>query len=128
MTVDVENFDAGWSGFTPGQIIRARREELGLTQAQLAERVGHIDAAGVSKIETGVTKLGRARATRFASALSVSVNLLLPLAEPTPTNRDLADRLELIASEIELLAGNQERLVEAIERLADPAQQVGEHE
>lgn len=64
-----------------------------MSQRELAELVGHIDAAGVSKIETGVTKLGRVRATRFARALGVEVSQLLPPTEPQPTLQDVIDLL-----------------------------------
>lgn len=76
-----------------GAQIRRRREELGLTQRELAEKVGQIDAAGVSKIETGATKLGRARARRFARALQLEVTQLLPVSPPAATAQDVLDLL-----------------------------------
>lgn len=115
-------------GMSPGGIIRTLREEQGLSQRELADRVGHIDAAGVSKIETGATNLGRARARRFARALGVDPSLLLQPSLVQPTNQDLADRLESLETSVDLLTGNQERLIAALESLAAPGQQAGEHD
>lgn len=122
-----ENGDR-YGGRTPGEVIRIRREERGLTQRELAELVGQIDAAGVSKIETGVTRLGRARATRFARALAVPVSLLLPPVESQPTLREVVDRLESLRGAVQLLTSNQELLVALVEKLAEPGQQAGGRE
>jgi len=117
----------GLDGLPPGAVIRLKREQLGLNQRELAERVGHIDAAGVSKIETGTTKLGRARAKRFARALDLPISLLLPLS-PQPTIRDVLDRLEELSELVEVATGNQERLLALVEHLAEPARQADERE
>jgi len=117
----------GLDGLPPGVLIRQKREQLGLNQRELAERVGHIDAAGISKIETGATKLGRARANRFARALDIPVSLLLPLV-PQPTLRDVLDRLQELQESVEIAAGNQERLLALVEHLAEPSRQADERE
>lgn len=122
------------NGQPPGAVIRRLREERGWTQRELAERVGHIDAAGVSKIETGVTKLGKTRALRFARALDTQISQLLQPADPAPTLREIHGLLEEVATEVGDLIGNQERLaktveslISAVEHLASPEGQAGEH-
>lgn len=99
----------------PGVLIRRWREEAGLTQRELAERVGQIDAAGVSKIETGATKLGRARARRFARALDKDPSQLLPVSEPSATSQDVLDLLESIEGERQI----------ALQALADSLVSIG---
>ena len=61
---------------TPGHRIRELRHERGWTQRELAKRVGNIDHSGVSNIELGRAQLGRARAARFADALSVPLEAI----------------------------------------------------
>ena len=78
---------------TPGEEIREERLRLGLTQKELAARVGNIDHSGVSNIERGETKLGRARAERFARALEISVERLLP-ANAVPSVQTILNRLQ----------------------------------
>lgn len=116
------------STLPPGGVIREVRERRGWTQRELADKVGHIDAAGVSKIETGVTKLGRARATRFARVLGVSLSLLLPPLETQPSLRSIQDRLESLEADVRLIVGNQERLLDLIAHRGELERQAGDHE
>ncbi|HEV2073822.1 MAG TPA: helix-turn-helix transcriptional regulator [Thermomicrobiales bacterium] len=62
-----------------GQFIRERRVELGLTQEQLAERVGdNVRQAEISRLERDRVSLPRrARMERLAKALEVSLGTLL---------------------------------------------------
>lgn len=122
-------------GTPVGQIIRRLREERGWPQAELARRVGNIDAAGVSKIETGVTKIGRVRATRFARALGVEPSLLLPSADPQPTLADVLERLGRLevrlrglSEKVSVMTGNQERLLALAEHLVDSEQRGADRE
>lgn len=117
---------------TPGEIIRERRRQLGLTQAQLAERVGHIDSSAISNIERGNIGLGHERALRFAGALGLDPRKLdgEPAGE-RPTLRTVLDRLEEheahgfewsreIVRALELLAAQVAALDDRLERTAAP--------
>ena len=95
---------------TLGETIRARREELGLTQEQLAERIGeNARQADISRLEhDGVTLPRRERLEGLAAALDLDLGVLLsrsgwvgadrvissaePAVEPNPV--ELEDVLE----------------------------------
>lgn len=70
-----------------GSRIRERRKALGLTQRQLADRVG-IDFTYLSKIENDVMPYSPSTKAlkRFADALQVDELELLQLAEKLPTD------------------------------------------
>ena len=60
-----------------GEMIRRRRIALGLTQAQLAERVYRHDTY-VGMIERGVNNISMNTLERFAKALGTSAKSLVP--------------------------------------------------
>lgn len=49
--------------------IKKRREELGMTQSQLAERAGYADKTMISKIEKGLINLSQKKIQKIADAL-----------------------------------------------------------
>lgn len=55
-----------------GRVVRARREELGLTQEQLAERA-QVHDRSVGKVERGVSNVTLATLVALADALDVPV-------------------------------------------------------
>jgi len=67
---------------TLGQVIRSRRQELGLTQEQLAERIGGgVRQAEVSRLESDRVVLPRRqRLERIAAALQIPLGTLLARA------------------------------------------------
>lgn len=71
----------------PGEKIRKRREELGLSQAQLGKQAGGFSQATVEKIEKGIT-------TRSKFLPGIARRLGLPLEEISP---DLAGLPEPVA-------------------------------
>ena len=96
-----------------GDAIRARRKQLGLSQPQLAERVGR-DKRTISRWETprkdGLDSRAFAELESIAPALETTPSKLLSMAlglagyrpEPQPAADDLTDVLN------ELLAGSAE--------------------
>jgi transcriptional regulator with XRE-family HTH domain len=64
-----------------GKEVRRRREELGLTGAQLAARAGMAPSA-VSQIETGKRSPSSASVIKLAQALGVEAGELFPLEQP----------------------------------------------
>ena len=81
-----------------GEEVRRRREELGLTGAQLAAKAGMAPSA-VSQIETGKRTPSSASVMKLAAALSVEVGELYPKgarqlsleAIPTFSREDLSE-------------------------------------
>lgn len=62
---------------TVGERIKQRREELGLSQMQLAIRMGYKTRTAVSRAETSGDEIGAARVKKFAIALGVSPSYLM---------------------------------------------------
>lgn len=61
-----------------GERIRERREELGISQTELARRTGYADKTAISKIESGRNELVPSKVARFAEALGCDPADLLP--------------------------------------------------
>ena len=57
--------------------IRKRREELGMSQTQLAEKAGYTDKTAISKIELGKQDLSQTRLAKIAEALCISPLVLM---------------------------------------------------
>ena len=55
-----------------GYLIKKRREELGMTQDELAERTGYKSRSSINKLEKGGNDLPRAKIGIFARALNIS--------------------------------------------------------
>lgn len=60
-----------------GKRIRSRREELGMTQKALAEKVGYKDKSAVTRIESGENDITQTKIIKFADALDTSVAYLM---------------------------------------------------
>ena len=60
-----------------GRRIKARREELGLTQRELAARLGYSGHTTLARIETGRTDPPQSRIVAIAKALDVAPGYLL---------------------------------------------------
>ena len=56
-----------------GEMLRYRRQELGLTQKQLAESTG-VTFQQIQKYEKGINRMGVSRLSDFASCLDVPVS------------------------------------------------------
>lgn len=62
---------------TVGERIKARRIELGMSQAELAEKVGYKEKATISKIESDGRSLRQSKIILFAKALETTPLYLL---------------------------------------------------
>lgn len=62
-----------------GNRVKARREELGLTQAQLAQLTGYTEKTSISKIESGASTIPVTKINRFARVLEVTEGYLMGL-------------------------------------------------
>jgi HTH-type transcriptional regulator / antitoxin HipB len=67
-------YEAARLRFELGEAVRQRREELGLTQAELAERVG-LKQPAVARFEAGGTMPTIPMLERLAEALGVRLNV-----------------------------------------------------
>lgn len=74
-----------------GDRIKARRKELGITQEQLAIRLGYKDKTAISKIENGENDIGQKKILAFAEALNTSVAYLMEWEDASTKNSDSFD-------------------------------------
>lgn len=74
-----DEFDAKARAWYYGEILRDRRKELGMTQKQLAEKVGR-ERTYINRIEKGETDLQLSSFIRIASALGIILRLDVNLA------------------------------------------------
>jgi len=78
-----------------GKNIKNRRLELGLTQEELATKLGYRSKSSINKIEAGINDISQAKVLEFATALETTVSYLMGWEErdgttATPT-RTLTD-------------------------------------
>ena len=85
---------------TIGERIRNRRQELGMTQEELAKRLGYKSKASINKIELGIQDLPQKKIASFASVLLTTPENLMGWAENLEAfqqqlaeNKMAADRL-----------------------------------
>lgn len=57
--------------------IKSRREELGMTQGELAEKLGYSDRSSIAKIESGVNDIVQSKIAAFAEALNTTPSYLM---------------------------------------------------
>jgi transcriptional regulator with XRE-family HTH domain len=62
---------------TIGKRIKAKREELGLSQRDLAEKMHYTNHSTIGKIERGQVDVSQARITQFAEVLGTTVAYLM---------------------------------------------------
>lgn len=71
---------------TIGQRIKARRNELKLSQRELCEKMGYSNHSTIGKIETGKVDIPQSRIVQFAEVLGVSVAYLMGWDEEIKKN------------------------------------------
>jgi len=86
---------------TVGDRIRERREELGMTQLELAKRLGYKTKSTITKIETNINSPTMPMVAKFAEALMVKPSYLMgwedpqtPSYYPDPTVTVVANKLK----------------------------------
>ena len=65
-----------------GKMIRKRREELGLTQEELAKKLGYKSKSTINKIETELNDITQSKIVAFAKVLKTSPAYLMGWEEP----------------------------------------------
>jgi transcriptional regulator with XRE-family HTH domain len=97
-------------GESLGRRLARLRKHAGLTQVELAERVGIIQAL-VSDYEQGKLRLSAEMAARFAQALNVSLDELVGLKTPKKANGELSLHLVRRLKGIEELPTHQRKVL-----------------
>jgi transcriptional regulator with XRE-family HTH domain len=81
-----------------GRAVKARRDELGLTQEQLALR-GGLQQKWISNVETGKRDLMYSSLRRLAPVLDLTTAELIERAEASERDPDAADDRDSLARE-----------------------------
>lgn len=69
-----EGFDDGYKAFKIGALLKQAREDSGLTQAEMAERL-HTQKSAISRIENHAEDIRLSTLEKFASALGRSLEV-----------------------------------------------------
>jgi len=69
--------------------IKKRREELGYSQDELAQKLGYKSRSTIAKIESGENQINYKKIQEFAVALDTTINALLDLDE---TSENIIDK------------------------------------
>lgn len=70
--INVNNFQEEF-----GERVRVRREQVGMTQEELANKLGYKHKTSVSKIEKGITVVPSSMVIKIAQALGIPVQQLM---------------------------------------------------
>lgn len=73
------------------QMIKARREELGMSQNELAKRLGYKDRSTIAKIEAGINDITQSKIEAFAKALNTTASDLMGWDESSGSDRVSSD-------------------------------------
>ena len=96
-----------------GERIKARRIQMGLSQRDLAEKMGYKNHSVIARIEAGTVDLPQSRLDQFAQVLGVSHALLLGLVSEETSRQN--DRL----AEIIVKMRKDPEFFEAVSNMAD---------
>lgn len=69
-----------------GKRIRTKREMLGMTQEELASKLGYKNKSSIAKIETGANDIVQSKVVEFADILGTTVAYLMGWDESKSTN------------------------------------------
>lgn len=79
---------------TVGDRIRRRREEIGMSQKELAEKVGYKDRSSINLIEKNKRDIRQLMISKIAKALDISPAYIIGLGDEQPPTQPL-DQLKL---------------------------------
>lgn len=71
--------------------IKARREELNLSQDELAKRMGYKSRSSIAKIESGENDIPQSKVEAFAKALLTTPSYLMGYNEPPPNEPSIPE-------------------------------------
>jgi transcriptional regulator with XRE-family HTH domain len=69
-----------------GEKILKRRTELGLTQEELADRMGYKSKSSINKIELGLNDIPQSKVVKFSEVLNCSIAYLMDWEEVQKNN------------------------------------------
>ena len=96
-----------------GMHIKTRRIELGMSQDELAERMGYKNRSTIAKIEKGVNDVTQTNIVKFANVLNTSIAYLMGWEETPEEMHEKNDT----ATDIVLRLGKDEKFSELVKIL-----------
>lgn len=99
-----------------GEKIKLRRTELGLSQRDLAARMGYSHHSTIARIEAGTVDIPQSRIVKFSEVLGVSIDYLMNWEQVQKKNDALTDVVVRMRTD-----NNFFSVVEGLNRL-NPAQ------
>ena len=81
-----------------GKRVKMRREEIGMSQDELAHKLGYAGKSFISKVESGINEIPQSKVPLLAEVLKTSVPYLMGW------NRDMQDRTGLTEEERQIVA------------------------
>ena len=101
-----------------GKLIRKYRKESGLTQGELAKKLGYADNTAISHIELGKRDISRSTVTKFGEVLGVDPSILLDALDSKTKYQSSGlseDEQNIIDIYRKLSKDGQKKMIEQIE-------------
>lgn len=76
---------------TIGKRIRTRREQLGMSQEELAHKIGYKSKSSINKIELDIQQLRQSKIKQIADALETTTDYIMGWSEETTSIPDLTN-------------------------------------
>lgn len=96
-----------------GTRIMERRQQLGLTQEELAFRMGYKTKSAINKIELGINDVSQSKVVKFAEALQTSIAYLMGWDETVETKKQptgfdgLSDKKKAFIDKVMLMSDDE---------------------
>lgn len=97
---------------TIGKRIMERRQQLGLTQEELAFRMGYKTKSAINKIELGINDVSQSKVVKFAEALNTSIAYLMDWEQVQKNNDAIVGIVKRLRTDNDFLS-----LVESLQDL-----------
>lgn len=102
-----------------GDRIKARRVQLGLSQEELAARLGYKSRSTINKIELGVNDITQSKVSAIAKALDTTSAYLMGWDEEKPLSVSAEGLSDIKRDLIEKIVAMDDETVAALNRIAD---------
>lgn len=99
--------------------IKKRRTEIGMTQSELAYRVGYSDKGMISKVENGKVDIPQSLILKFAEALHTDPAHLMGWESENPSVKSQGDREEALNEYAKALYENYQKASPEIQKAVD---------
>lgn len=87
-----------------GKNIMKRRKEIGLTQEELAFKLGYKSKSTINKIELGINDLPQSKIIKFANVLNTTPAYLMGWEKQEKENNTIADVVVRLRTDSEFLS------------------------